>query len=227
MWKNMQSRIPRPAWMALAIVLILAVSLSFAPVRAIANNFLGLFRVEQIQVVEVDYSNLSSQLGDSSQIENFLSQNVQVDEGGGIQEVADAQAAAQMTGLDVRVISGFDGPVTFRVQPAAKAVTSSRVGRDGWAPPATRKSPMVVSPFSRRWVQLTIISVFELPTTTIMSVSLADQDKGCGGSNRRANENPVESGELLKLCQNITTTGIGCQNKNEISFACRIELRNY
>lgn len=122
MWKNMQSRIPRPAWMALAIVLILAVSLSFAPVRAIANNFLGLFRVEQIQVVEVDYSNLSSQLGDSSQIENFLSQNVQVDEGGGIQEVADAQAAAQMTGLDVRVISGFDGPVTFRVQPAAKAV---------------------------------------------------------------------------------------------------------
>ena len=122
MWKNMQSRIPRLAWMVMAIVFILAVSLSFAPVRAIANNFLGLFRVEQIQVVEVDYRNLSSQLGDSSQIENFLSQNVQVDEGGGIQEVTDAQTAAQMTGLDVRVISGFDGPVKFRVQPAAKAV---------------------------------------------------------------------------------------------------------
>lgn len=122
MWKNMQFRIPRLAWMAMAIVLILAVSLTFAPVRAIANNFLGLFRVEQIQVVEVDYRNLSSQLGDSSQIENFLSENVQVAEGGDTQEVADAQTAAQMTGLDVRVISGFDGPVKFRVQPAAKAV---------------------------------------------------------------------------------------------------------
>lgn len=122
MWKNMQSRIPRLAWMAMAIVLILAVSLAFAPVRAIANNFLGLFRVEQIQVVEVDYSNLSSQLGGSSQIENFLSENVQVDEGGDTQEVADAQAAAQISGLPVRVISGFEGPVKFRVQPAAKAV---------------------------------------------------------------------------------------------------------
>ena len=100
MWKNMQSRIPRLAWMTMAIVLILAVSLSFAPVRAIANNFLGLFRVEQIQVVEVDYSNLSSQLGESSQIENFLSDNVQIAEGGDTQEVADAQTAAQMTGLD-------------------------------------------------------------------------------------------------------------------------------
>ncbi len=122
MWKNMQSRIPRLAWMAMAIVLILAVSLSFAPVRAIANNFLGLFRVEQIQVVEVDYRNLSSQLGDSSQIENFLSENVEVAEGGDTQEVADAQAAAQISGLPVRVISGFEGPVKFRVQPAAKAV---------------------------------------------------------------------------------------------------------
>ena len=38
MWKNMQSRIPRLAWMAMAIVLILVVSLTFAPVRAIAEG---------------------------------------------------------------------------------------------------------------------------------------------------------------------------------------------
>ena len=122
MWKNLTTKIPRPAWMALAVVLILAVSLSFAPVRAIANNFLGLFRVEQIRVIEVDYANLSSQLGDSSQIESLLSDNIQVEQGGENKEATDAQSAAQLAGMDVRVISGFEGKIEFRVQPATKAV---------------------------------------------------------------------------------------------------------
>lgn len=122
MWKNLTAKIPRPAWMALAVVLILAVSLSFAPVRAIANNFLGLFRVEQIRVIEVDYANLAGQLGDSSQIESLLAENIQVEQGGENQEATDAQSAAQMAGMDVRVISGFEGKIEFRVQPATKAV---------------------------------------------------------------------------------------------------------
>ncbi len=122
MWKNLQSKLPRPAWIALAVTLILAISLSFAPVRVIANNFLGLFRVEQIRVIQVDFANLAGQLGDSSQIESLLAENVQFERGGETLETMDALTASQMSGLDVRVISGMEGKADFRVQPATKAV---------------------------------------------------------------------------------------------------------
>jgi hypothetical protein len=44
----------RPVWGALVVVLILTVALSFPQVRAAANSFLGLFRVQQVTVIPVD-----------------------------------------------------------------------------------------------------------------------------------------------------------------------------
>jgi len=49
-------RIPRLAWALVAFAVILFTALSFQPVRALARNFLGLFRIQQIHVLPVDLS---------------------------------------------------------------------------------------------------------------------------------------------------------------------------
>lgn len=50
----------RPVWSIAVIVLVLVVAFSFPQVRAMANSFLGLFRVQQVAVVPVDTDALST-----------------------------------------------------------------------------------------------------------------------------------------------------------------------
>lgn len=52
--------LPRAAWAALTVVVVLAVALAFQPVRALAGNLLGLFRVQQVTTLAVDTSYLNS-----------------------------------------------------------------------------------------------------------------------------------------------------------------------
>ena len=111
MWNKLFSRQMRPVWIALAVVAVLAISLTFAPVRAIANNFLGLFRVEQFAVVEINPGDLAEQLGSSAQFNAMLSQNVQIEERGEPFTVADKQQASQHVGFEVRLPVGMNQPL--------------------------------------------------------------------------------------------------------------------
>jgi len=121
MWQKMSKRVPRPAWVALAIVVILAISVAFAPVRAIASSFLGLFRVEQIRVIEIDPQQLSDQLDSSSQVANLMGDNVQVEAYGELQEVSNAAEASALAGFDARLPTKIDGEPQLSVQPGGKA----------------------------------------------------------------------------------------------------------
>ena len=56
MWQKLFQRKYRPVWATLAVIVVLVVSLSFPQIRAVATSFLGLFRVEQIEAVEVGIS---------------------------------------------------------------------------------------------------------------------------------------------------------------------------
>ena len=58
MIKKLFSSVNRPVWVGVGLVAILAIAMAFAPARAIANSFLGLFRVEQVTIVQVDPSNI-------------------------------------------------------------------------------------------------------------------------------------------------------------------------
>jgi hypothetical protein len=111
----------RPAWAAAALVLILAVALLFPPVRAAANTFLGLFRVQQFTVVQVNPGQLPEQLGSSSTFENLLSEDVKVEELGEMQEVAGAPEASAMAGFPVRLPEKAAGPLRLKVQPGTRA----------------------------------------------------------------------------------------------------------
>lgn len=124
-YENMSNRwykrISKPAWAMIAIVAVLAISMAFAPVRAIANSFLGLFRVQQIQVVQVNPGALPNQLGSSSQLEAMFSQDVQVQDNGQPQDAASPAEASSLAGIAVRLPQGMPDTPTLKVTPSGTA----------------------------------------------------------------------------------------------------------
>jgi len=117
MWDNFKSLLPRPAWITLAVIALLVVSLAFAPARAIANTFLGLFRVEQVRVVELSVQNMPGQLGSSSQFEYIMSNDVHIQERGKPQEVSSPEEASALAGIPVRLPTHIEGQETLEVLP--------------------------------------------------------------------------------------------------------------
>jgi hypothetical protein len=113
------NRLPRAAWAAIGVVVILAIAMTFAPVRALANSFLALFRVQQIRVVQIDPARMPQKLESSSQLEYILSNNVKIDKQGETKQVASADEASALTGFPVRQPSGVEGKQSFLVQPKA------------------------------------------------------------------------------------------------------------
>lgn len=117
MWDNFKSLLPRPAWITLAVIALLVVSLAFAPARAIANTFLGLFRVEQVRVVEFSAQDMPGQLGSSSQFEYIMSNDVHIQERGEPQEVSSPEEASALTGIPIRLPTQIEGQETLEVLP--------------------------------------------------------------------------------------------------------------
>jgi len=95
------------AWGGAAIVVVLAVALSFPSVRVWAGEFLGLFRVQHVTVLPIDITRLSA-LSDNSplatQLSQLMSSSVTFTREAGEPEAAeDAAQASQMAGFDVRL----------------------------------------------------------------------------------------------------------------------------
>jgi anti-sigma factor RsiW len=117
MWSKLTSRISRPAWVGLALVVVLAISLAFPPVQAVANSFLKLFRVEQVRVLPVDTERLAGEMEQSTRLEGLFSESVKVEEGGEPQEVASAEEASARLGVPVRLPTALEGEPKIMLQP--------------------------------------------------------------------------------------------------------------
>ncbi|MGE5222605.1 MAG: zf-HC2 domain-containing protein [Omnitrophica WOR_2 bacterium] len=109
----------RLAWIAFGLVLILGVSLAFPPVQAIANSFLGLFRVKQFTIVQVSPAQLPEQLGNSAKLEAMFSKDVQFNKHGEPQTVNSAAEAAQTASFAVRLPAQVSGSPKLVIQPGA------------------------------------------------------------------------------------------------------------
>jgi hypothetical protein len=99
----------RPAVASLSVAAALAVALSFPSVRALAQQFLDLFRVQRFVAVSTDPERLK-QVGrivnEGFDIKSLLSRNVKVlKEPGPMQPVDSVAAAEQLTGLTVQLPS--------------------------------------------------------------------------------------------------------------------------
>jgi hypothetical protein len=113
----------RPAWGLLAVVALIAASLSLAPVRAWAAEFLGLFRVQQITVLPVDTTGLSALAGDETlgeALSKLVADSVTVTkEPGAPRAVADAAEASQAAGFEVRLLGESHGAPEITVRGGA------------------------------------------------------------------------------------------------------------
>jgi len=107
MFQSLKSKRLRPAWAGLTIVVVVAVLLSFAPVRALAGNFLGIFRVQQVTVLPIDTTHLKDLTGNSpltDQISRLFSASVTVTQKPkDPQPAANAAEAGKLAQLTVRL----------------------------------------------------------------------------------------------------------------------------
>ncbi len=120
MLKKMFTRRMRPLWVGASLITTLVIAFSFAPVRAWAAGFLGLFRVQRIAVLEIDPANLErySSLSDfGPRIESFFAETANVTGGGEPQVVDSPKAAAQAAGYAIRLPAALGQPSQLMVQP--------------------------------------------------------------------------------------------------------------
>lgn len=96
---------------AAAFALVLTLILSFPQTRALANELLNLFRVQQVTVIPVDFTGLEQLTGNEalgSQLSDLISSSTTVtQEPAEPQEVADAAQASQLAGFTVRAPQGL------------------------------------------------------------------------------------------------------------------------
>ncbi len=92
-------------------LLILALVFAFPSTRALASELLNLFRVQQVQVVPVDFTGLEQLTGDGAlgnQFTELISDSVDMQqEPGEPVQAASADEASQLAGFTVRIPSGM------------------------------------------------------------------------------------------------------------------------
>ncbi len=113
----------RPVWIAFIMLMAAALALSFPQVRAVANNFLGLFRVERVQVVPVDMPlSPTDKLSETTlqNLEQFFAQQVNFEDGGDSVSVSTVEEARALVGFEVRLPAFLGEPTELRVQPGGQ-----------------------------------------------------------------------------------------------------------
>jgi hypothetical protein len=95
----------------LPALLILTMIVAFPSTRALASELLNLFRVQQVQVVPVDFTGLEQLTGDGAlgnQFTELISDSVDMQqEPGEPVQAASADEASQLAGFTVRIPSGM------------------------------------------------------------------------------------------------------------------------
>jgi len=112
----------RTAWAALIIVAVITASLSFPQVRVIANSFLGLFRVEQIEAVGVGIrmDNLPNELESRfTALDNVIADQIMVDNEIVPVSVQDIAEASQLAGFQARMPTQPQGDTVILYQDAS------------------------------------------------------------------------------------------------------------
>ncbi len=103
MWQKLTRRSLRPLWAGAAVVVMLALLMFIPQVRAAAINFLGLFRVESIQVVQFNPANLPQNLDQGMvRFDEMMNEQFKFEESGEPVVVGSAEEASQLAGFTVK-----------------------------------------------------------------------------------------------------------------------------
>jgi anti-sigma factor RsiW len=111
----------RPFWIALSILVVVVVAFSLTPVRAWASDFLSLFRVQRITVVQFDpaaaEANRQILEAKQGQIQEMM-KGLTFDQGGDVTQVASLADAAAAAGFTPRLPQSL-AAASLAVKPAA------------------------------------------------------------------------------------------------------------
>lgn len=121
MLRNFFRNLSRPAWVGLTILVLLAVSLAFPQVRAFADDFLALFRVEQVTFVTVDSDALPNIMNQSARFETLFTETVEYEEFGEPGPAGSVEEAQARLGFPVRLPAELQGEPSFFVEPGVSA----------------------------------------------------------------------------------------------------------
>jgi hypothetical protein len=114
------SKTLRPVWIGLLILIAAGSMLSFPAGRAWAGEFLGLFRVQQVRVVPVDFSGMAQFNNDSTLEQEFgdlISKSITIrKEPTKPRLVSSAEEAAQLAGFTIRLPSPAPEASQFFIQ---------------------------------------------------------------------------------------------------------------
>jgi hypothetical protein len=105
------------------VTLVLTAAISLPPVRAIANDFLGLFRVQQVSAVPFDPLNLPQNFEfNQESITQLMAENLKYEIVGKAQNAVTAEEASSLVGIPVRLPASSLVPGTLKlsIQPGAK-----------------------------------------------------------------------------------------------------------
>lgn len=127
--KKLFSKRYRTSWAILGILAIALSLLAIPGVRAIASSFLGLFRVEEVVVVQINPGDLPEQLGRSTQLEIMFNEDLQVEEDGEPFEAENIEEAEKAAGFDVRLPDEVEGDPVLLVKPGSKITLEVDVER--------------------------------------------------------------------------------------------------
>jgi hypothetical protein len=115
------SRNSRLVWAAVSLMILIAATLAFPQVRAIATDFLGFFRVEKVTVVTFNPSNIPDDFSSAGPgIEQLLADDVKIETAGDTFDVADRAQAALEAGIPVRLPTALNEPSLLTIQPQTK-----------------------------------------------------------------------------------------------------------
>jgi len=130
MFKPMLNSRYRAAWAGLAAMLVVASLFAFAPVRAAASQFLGLFRVRKFAVVSINPAALQNLDQAGGQIDQLLSDSVTFSQQPTEPvTVASAAEAAQKAGIPVRLPTALTSAPRLVVEDGVNATVKVDLAR--------------------------------------------------------------------------------------------------
>ena len=173
------------------VILLLAVVLAVPSTRALADQFLNLFRVRQVTVIPVDFTGLEQLAGSSAlgqQISQLISSSITMTKkpGAPVEAVSPAQAS-ELAGLSVRLPQGMTPSRISVMNPTAFTFTVDRAKAQALLDEAGRSDLVLPKEVDGARIDVSIPAVVSVSYGTCPAPrsDRSGPDIGSGSSGRR------------------------------------------
>lgn len=122
MWQKLTRRSLRPVWAIMTFVLLFTALMFIPQVRAAAVNLLGIFRVQNIQVVQFNPANLPQNLDEQMiKVEDLMQEQFKFEDLPEPFELSNLEEARQRVDFNLLDPADFTGPKAYTYQSGATA----------------------------------------------------------------------------------------------------------